>query len=70
VQAGAIRQVVASVQPVVQSVVRQETLASGGDDSSDLVARIISQLTPFIQVPILPKVAKIGLQIIRNYKYL
>jgi len=51
-QSGAIRQVVQAVQPVVQSVVRQETVASSSSasDDGDLVARIISQLTPYIQV--------------------
>jgi len=44
---GVVRQVVQSVQPIVQSVVRQETLSS--NDDGDLVSRIISQLTPYIQ---------------------
>ena len=47
---GVVRQVVQSVQPIVQSVVRQETLTSSASNDGDLVARIISQLTPYIQV--------------------
>lgn len=45
----AIRPVIQTIEPVVQNVVRQETVSSSSSDDSDLVARIISQLTPFIQ---------------------
>ncbi len=48
---GAIRQVVQQAQPVS---IRQETIStsssSSSSDDGDLVARIISQLTPYIQV--------------------
>ena len=42
------RKVVKAVEPIVKQVVKAET----GSDDSDLVARIISQLTPFIKTTV------------------
>merc|ERR1711963_1349522 len=43
-----VRQVVQQVRPVAQQAVQQQTSSSSSNDS-DLVARIIAQLTPFIR---------------------
>ncbi len=46
---GGIRQPQQTIVQAAPTVVRQETVTTSGGDG-DLVARIISQLTPFIQV--------------------
>ena len=40
-----VQNIVKAVEPIVAKVVKEES----GDSDSDLVARIISQLTPFIR---------------------